>query len=316
VPLNSLRRAWDRFWFERIDPHSAGVFRIFLGATLVVYYLALFPNWDRYYAADGLLSLDLLDPERSYRPWWSVFTWTEGLVPAGALWWVVFAAAVLFTLGLATRLCTVVLFVIHNSMAHTNSLMLAGDDLVFRMLLFFGCFAPLDRSLSLDAWLRARRRAGSAAGADEWPTAWAVRLMQVNIALVYLCSLPRKLVNAPWQDGTAIYWSLVNPTWSRWPWPGAFTGFPGEMLSAALTYGTLAVEAAFPVLVWFPRTRVYVLVAGAAMHLFIAAFIRNVEFFSLAMVCSYWLFVPGEVTRGWVDWLTGRAGSGRGTDAG
>jgi hypothetical protein len=54
---------------------------------------------------------------------------------------------------------------------------------------------------------------------------------------------------------------------------------------------------AFPILVWFKRTRLYAVAATAALHLGIAVRLQNVTFFTLSMVCSFWLFVPGETTR-------------------
>lgn len=311
--MNSLRQAWDRLWFSRFDPLSAGVFRVCLGGLLVAYYAALFPNWERFYAADGIQSLDVTDPGRSHRPLLSVFTWTEGVVPVQVFWWVGVVAAVGFTLGWRTRLWTAVLFVLHSSMMMTNRWLIVGDDIVCRMLLFLGLFAPLGDRLSLDAWLKARRDGGQGRSDEAtWLTVWAVRLMQINIAFVYLFSVPHKLVRNPdWLDGTALYWTLLSGTWSRWPWPEALYGTKGEVFSALATFGTLLVEGTFPLLVWFRRTRLYVLGAATALHLGAAIFLQNLTFFQLAMICSFWLFVPAEVTRRWGNGLARLAGRGQ-----
>jgi hypothetical protein len=78
-------------------------------------------------------------------------------------------------------------------------------------------------------------------------------------------------------------------------------GVPGDARRGAQCrchlYGTLLGEAAFPLVVWFRPLRLYVLAAVAALHLGIALFMQNLVFFSLAMVCSFWLFVPPETTR-------------------
>ena len=287
-------RAWDRLWFGRIDPTSVGVFRICLGTLLTGFYLANCLNWERYYAANGVTSLDVLDPARG-RDWWNLFGWAEGVVPVGNFWWLGLACAVCFTLGLGTRFSTVVLFLLQASMIHANRMVANGEDLVFRMLLFYGMFAPLGAALSLDNLL-ARRPAGAAAGpGDARPLVWAVRLMQINIALVYAISLPNKLADdVCWWDGTALYWVMINRTWCRSPgWP-IFYHWP---VTALASYGTVLVEGSFPILVWFRRTRLYAVVAVAALHLGIAVMLQNVTFFTLSMACSFWLFVPGETTR-------------------
>jgi hypothetical protein len=299
--MNPLRQAWDRLWFSRLDPLSVGAFRISLGVLLLVYYVALWPNWQRYYAADGMISLDAVNPTRAGRPLLSVFTWTEDVVPAGVFWWVGAIAAVSFTLGLRTRFCNFVLFVMQTSLMRTNELTIIGEDSVSRMLLFLGLFAPLGDRLSLDAWLKARRE-GAKAPADEstWPAVWAVRLMQINIAAVYAFSVPRKLAEGPdWGNGSFIYWAMLNERWSRWPWPQLFYGTRGEVLSFLATFGTLVIEGGFPIFVWFRPLRMYVLGAAAALHLGVALCLQGVTFFQFAMISSFWLFVPPEVTRRW-----------------
>lgn len=294
--MKAVLAAWDRFWFSRFDPLSVSVFRICLGLLLLAFYLANGPNWERFYAADGALSLDVLDPSKARQSWWSLFYWTEGLLPVRAWWWVGLAAAAGFTVGWWTRLCTVLLFAIQTSMSHTNWTAISGEDIVFRLLLFGSCFAPLSWTLSLDSWLRQRR--GRAPAHPDGPLIWPVRLLEINVALIYALSVANKLADdIAWQDGTAIYWAVLDSSWSRWPWPELFAGPAGEILSAVATYGTLLIEGAFPLLVWFRRTRLWIILPLAALHLGIAVFLQNLVFFSLAMICSFWLFLPAETTR-------------------
>ncbi len=296
--LGFIRDGWDRIWFARFDPLSVGVFRICLGTLLVAFYAALSPVWDRYYGPDGILSLDAMDPTRSAQDWWSLFYWTEGVVPVRAYWWVGCVSAISFTVGWQTRLCTILLYAIQSSMIHTNRAVVNGEDLVFRMLLFYGCFAPLGATFSIDRWLH-RRNGGMemAPGSLTAPRIWPVRLMQINIALIYFISLPFKLVDdTAWLGGTAIYWTVTNEMWSRWPWPKLFYA---TIPTALASYGTILVEAAFPILVWFRRPKLYVLAAIGGLQVVIAIVLQNVTFFSLAMVCSFWVFVTADVTRRW-----------------
>jgi hypothetical protein len=357
--MNSLRQAWDRLWFSRLDPVSVGAFRISLGVLLLVYYIALWPNWQRYYAADGMLSLDANNPSpgathfiaqafgaqglapagaplgpmtqvvvasklatvdafalptRGRRPLLSVFTWTEGVVPIGAFWWVGAVAAVGFALGLRTRFWTAVLLIMHTSLMTTNNLTIIGEDSVSRLLLFLGLFAPLGDRLSLDAWLKARREGGKGPPDESpWPTVWAVRLMQINVAAIYAFSVPRKFTDSPdWSDGSFMYWTMLNSRWSRWPWPELFYGTRGEVLSLIATFGTLLIEGGFPIFVWFRPIRMYVLGVAAALHLGVAVCLQGVTFFQFAMICSFWLFVPAEVTRRWGHALARLMGQSKG----
>jgi hypothetical protein len=311
--MKAFWAAWDRAWFRPFDPVSVSVFRICFGLLLLAFLTDHATNWERNYASDGIRSLDATDPTRAHESRLSVFFWTEGKVPVRVFWWAGILGAACFTVGLGTRPATVLLFVLITSMSHANKYLISGEDIVFRMLLFLGCFAPLGRALSVDALLRRRLLPNAAAQVE--PSIWAVRLMQVNIALAYALSVPRKLdSDAAWLDGTAIYWTMLNSTWSRGPWPELFQGTRGMVLSAVATYWTVISEAAFPLLVWFRPLRLYVLAAVAALHLGIALFMQNLVFFSLAMVCSFWLFVPPETTRrlgGGMARLFGRAWRGR-----
>ena len=288
---------WNSFWFERFDPLALGVFRIFLGSLIAVFYLALYPNWERFYAADGVASLNqFANPDDI----WSVFHWTESILPVGVFWWVGFGAALSFALGWKTRWSTTVLFVLESSLLNRSLPAMNGEDVAFRMLLFWGLFAPLGQSLSLDSYLRKRRGQWHR---RELPVIWAMRAMQVNFALIYAISLPYKLVDdLSWWNGDALYYVIANDMWRRWPWPEVFYGFGGA-LSKVLTYGTLLAETGFVLLVWFSRPRLYILAAVAALHVGIAILLQGATFFTLTMVSGLWLFVPAETARGWGNWL-------------
>lgn len=280
--MTRLFRAWDRFWFAPIDPLPAAVFRVTLGTLIVLDLLAAHPNWDRFYAADGMLSL--VDPTVPPVPqgWWSAFWWSEGWLPVRAYWWLGMVAALAFTLGWHTRLATILLFVVVASCVRRTPVAVNGEDLVFRMLLFYACFTDLGLTFSLDA----RRRGGLPA---TLPPRWPIRLMQVNLALIYLISQPYKLASDPaWLDGDAMYYVMVNRTWSRFPWPSLYYS---QWIAEVSTYGSLVVELALPILVWIPLFQPWVVVATAALHVVIAVELQSVAFFSLAMVAGLAVFL-------------------------
>lgn len=297
--LRRFTQAWDKIWFSRFDPVSIGVFRIFLGVLITVFYIALYPNWERFYAADGITSLN----EFSYPddPW-TLFHWTEPNLPIGVYWWLGFVAAVFFTLGWKTRLCTALLFVLESSLLNRSLTTMNGEDVLFRMLLFYGMFAPLGCRLSLDRYLKKRR--GDQETEDELPMIWAVRAMQINFVLVYAVSLGYKMVDdVVWWNGDALYLIVSDKMWNRWPWPEMFYALDG-LLSKLITYGTLLVEGAFIWLVWFDRPKLYVIGALAVLHLGIAFMLKGATFFTLSMVCGVWIFIPPEVTRNWGHWFS------------
>jgi hypothetical protein len=256
-------------------------------------FLCLYNPWNRYFALDGVLSftdksLPILKDES-----WSIFYWTRNFLPVQAIWWLGFLAAVGFTLGTMTRLSTILLLIVQSSMIQRNRWVANGEDLVFRMLLLYACFATLDNAYSLKRWLDLRRRSPSEPLPEPLTVSgWPIRLMQINIALIYVISLPNKLTDdVAWLNGHAIYLSIVSNLWSRFPWPALFYN---GLLSTLFTYGTVLTEGLFPILIWFPKTRRYALAGIASLHLGIALILKNVTFFSLAMDCGFLVFLTAD----------------------
>ena len=303
--LRAITRTWDRLWFAPVDPYSAALFRIAMGILLVAYFVANYPNWEHFFAADGVLSLNQVDPERRSVDRLSLFHWTGGVIPVGLYWWLGFFGSIAFTVGWQTRVVTVWLFLLVSSMVHRNLMIVNGEDLVFRMALLYSCFAPLGHELSLDRRRRDKKGKGTATAA-----VWPLRLLQINVALVYALSLPNKFVDDPpawlW-EGTAIYWTMTSNLWTRWPWPELFYG---GLLSKLMTYGTVLTEGLFPILVWIPRTKLFALATIVSMHLGIAVVMKNVTFFSLSMVCCMFVFLPPELARRCVGAIHARSRRG------
>jgi hypothetical protein len=219
--------------------------------------------------------------------WWSVFWMGDGIVPLHAWWAIGVLAALAFIVGWRTRIAACVLWVMTTSLIHRAPVVTNGEEVVFRMLTFWSMFAPLGAIWSLDA----RRRPAPMAAALANGT-WAVRCLQINFVLIYLISLPNKLVDDPaWIEGDAIYLSLVSNLWSRGFWPEAGYAFHG-WISKLATWGTIAVEGLAPWLVWWPRTAPLAIAALAMLHVGIAIVLNGVAFFSLSMVVGCWLFAP------------------------
>jgi hypothetical protein len=120
---------------------------------------------------------------------------------------------------------------------------------------------------------------------------WALRLMQVQLSVIYLSTVWAKTRGTTWNDGTAVSYALRVRDITRFPVPSAITN--SELLANVMTYGTLAIELALGVLVWNRKARPWVLGLGVALHLGIDYSIRA-GFFTLAMFTLYLAFVPPD----------------------
>ena len=108
---------------------------------------------------------------------------------------------------------------------------------------------------------------------------------------MYVVSFTSKLKGLTWRDGTAVSYILRILPDQRFALPAAITS--SVRWAHVFTWSTLAVEAAIPLLVWNRRTRPYVLVFGAGLHLSIDLTLRT-GFFSWIVLASYVSFVPPE----------------------
>jgi hypothetical protein len=158
----------------------------------------------------------------------------------------------------------------------------AGDTLI-RIIAFYLVLAPSGAAFSL-----ANRR--SAPGAIPERAPWALRLVQIQLSVIYLASVVEKLRGETWRDGTALLYALRLDDYERFS-AGWLTG--SAALGAMATYGTLLIELSVGLLVWNRRLRPYVLAAGVALHVGIALTMR-VGYFSAAMLVLYVAFVPPE----------------------
>ncbi|MCA9058148.1 MAG: hypothetical protein KDA85_06595, partial [Planctomycetaceae bacterium] len=295
-----------------VDARPLALFRMLSGLLCVCMFLASAPNWNRFYAADGIISLASTDLHNTrVNSNLGLFYWTEGLVPIETWWFVCVAFSVMFLVGWKTRWATVGLYVMVESLLHRNPYLANGEELVLRMCLLYMFFANLGAVWSIDALLAKRRGHVRPHLLPGWP----VRMMQINVALIYVISLPYKLAQDPgWVTGDALHWTIASDMWgpSEYPW---LTLCCGGWLRKGITFGTVLVEAFFPLCVWFRSTRRIAILTIAALHLGIAAMIPNVTYFTLSMVCTFPAFLAAEdvdlLHRLWCRFVTAIQSQGR-----
>lgn len=268
-------RGWDRFWFAPTDPLALGLVRIAVGVTMVLWTLSLLGQLGDFFTAGGVTGTVTRE-----RPWyaWTVLGAAPSPLLLGAVWLALLAAAVALALGWRTRAAAVIVLVAAVSLQRTDPYVFNSGDSLLRLLCLYLAIAPAGAALSLDA----RRRGPRAI------PAWPVRLIQLQVAVMYLAAVWAKLRGPAWRDGTATEYALRLPDLERFPLGRALDEWPA--LVPLTTYGTIAVEAALVVLIWPRRTRPFALLAGVGLHLGIELGLR-VGFFTLAVFASYLAFV-------------------------
>ncbi len=113
----------------------------------------------------------------------------------------------------------------------------------------------------------------------------------LHLCMVYLITAMHKMHSKVWFNGVAIYYtlSLERFAGSRLNPIIAENGFIVTMAS----YGTLFWEMYFPVLVWFKKLRIYLMLCGVGLHLGIYWFMM-IHDFQILFLMSYGFFFTDE----------------------
>jgi hypothetical protein len=255
--------------------------RIAFGAVAIGWTVSLLPDLYQLFGPHGVVPRQ---PHGSFQ--WGVFAiWTsERALLIG--WAVLLVCSVLLAVGWHSRLAAVGIFVLIISFEHRNPWVWNSGDAALRIEALILALSPCGAALSLDQ----RRSTGtfwSAQQRAEWP----VRLLQLQLSLIYLASVLSKLNGGAWPQGTAVSYALRLQDMLLLPTPHWLTN--SALLVNAITWGMLAVELSLAILVWHRRLRPWVLAAGVVTHTVIMVTI-TVGFFTLAMFVLYLAFVPPE----------------------
>ncbi|MEV5812409.1 HTTM domain-containing protein [Streptomyces mutabilis] len=143
----------------------------------------------------------------------------------------------------------------------------------------------------------------------------ALVVIMAEACLIYATAGWYKIQGSRWQDGTAVFYPLHLDYFSPWPALSDALSASGTMVML-ITYGTVAVQVAFPFTLFNRRVKNVLLVAMMTEHAVIAV-VLGLPFFSLAMIAADAVFLPTSFLRrlgGWAargrDRLPGRL-SGR-----
>jgi hypothetical protein len=216
---------------------------------------------------------------------WSVFALSGASWFVHLAWAVLLAGCVALAIGWRTRFAAAVVFVLVTSFQRRNGFVFNAGDGALRILAFYMLLLPAGAAVSVDA-VRARRSPW--AYPERAP--WALRLVQLQLSIVYLATVLEKLRGETWVHGTAVGYTVQIDDVARFPLP--FVG-GSPVLAGVFTYVTLMTEIAVGVGVWVPRLRRWVLLAGVGLHLGIEYSLR-VGFFTAAMLVMYLSFVPPD----------------------
>jgi hypothetical protein len=295
-----VARSWDRFWFTPAQPHTLALIRILGGGMLLythlVWTLGLGDFLGRHSWVNNSAAL-LLDKDASGTTYaWSYLWYIDSPL---LLWTVHLAALVVFfllTVGWHTRVVSILACVITLAYCHRLSGALFGLDQVNAMLATYLMLGRCGAVYSVDRLL-AVRRGETDPPAGSVGTNVAIRLIQLQMCIIYLFGGIGKMRGELWWDGSAVWFALANleyqsieMTWMvHWPW-----------LIALLTHVTVFWETFYCFLIWPKITRPICLAIAVAVHGGIALFLGMITF-GLAMIIANIAFIEPEFVRALVS---------------
>jgi hypothetical protein len=282
----NLLRRWIANSFG-IDPRSLAVFRVAVGALLLVDLAIRATDFSAMYVDGGIMPIDTVREYFGGRWCWSVH-WLSG-----AAWYQtllfslagVFAAMLL--VGFQTRIATIASWVLLMSLHRHAPLVINAGDTLLRELLFWSMFLPLGRIWSVDS-----KRTESA---DRLGTIVSMAGMGIllQVCLMYWFTAIFKFMGG-WNGGDGLESAL---RWGGYNRPFADVLLEHPTLMWALSLATVWLELLAPIVILVPMRspKLRLLVVGSfwLLHLGIEM-TMHIGLFSFISIIAWLLFLPRE----------------------
>lgn len=279
LPWPLSKMSW---WTETVRAERLAALRIGLAAVLLLDILGCYLPYLSVFLGPGSLGApDVLVERGAARYYsWSLFRWVDSASLTHVLFAVWAISAFCLLIGFFSRTSAVIAWALSLSVFHVNPFLVNSGDNARNTLLFYLMLCPCGAAWSIDAWWKRRR--GFVNG-PVFVHPWPIRLLFVQLAVLYFMTGVFKLLSPDWREGTAMHYHLANLAWTRLPYeqlPAA------HLVSLAFDWITLVWELGFPFLVFLPITRKPALWLGVLFHLGTVLFFR-IGPFPLYMLCFY-----------------------------
>ena len=279
-------RAWNRFFFATTSARPLGAIRIAFGLLALANLGLCAVDLDLWYSDAGYLRGD--EARAIAGPFiFSPLQYIQSPTAARVTFGIAGATALGLTVGWRTRLMGILFYGAMLSIHARNTISSSGADVLLMVFAFNLMISPCGAAYSVDSWL-ARRRRGTAA--EPVILAWSLRLVQIQISMVYALAAILKCGGVLWLNGSALHFVLHNSEVRRvdltfieqWP------GYP--ILICLATYSALVMEFSLAFFIWFRAARPFVLYLGFMLHLGILTTI-NIPIFGELMWAGYLAFL-------------------------
>lgn len=290
--LKNLSALWERLFFQPADLSMCGLIRIGYSLLLLINVLVLAPDLTRWFGEQGYLpfavSRAVVDPDTI-----TLFAWLPRTdIVLWSCYSVLLFQIVALLVGWFARFQALSIFIWLTSFQHRDILIWDGEDWVFRLLAFYLIFLPIGDYYSLR---RRNRKNPTQPGSTPKPV-WPLRLIQIQITVIYISCVWEKLNGSEWLDGIAVYYiSRLDDSFGRFPVPGFL--FQSLAVIKCMTWSVLVIEFLIPIGLWFKETRRAALLLAVGFHL-ATDYTMNLFLFHPIMLVGLLAFVdPAGIRR-------------------
>jgi hypothetical protein len=268
---------------ERAERLAA--FRI--GVALVLLWDILFAYWplaDAFFGLGSLGSPEIFGSAKHGWQRWSMFRGVHDpfLYRMILLSWA--SAAFCLLLGVVPRVAACWCWLCSMSVMGINYYLHNSGDNVRTISLFYLMLSPCGAVWTLPRWLRGYKPE------TVFVQAWPLRLLFVQMALIYCINGIYKLGSSQWDSGIVMHDVMANLSWTR----VSYAMIPLPLIFLKLqTWTVLIWEVSFPLLVLLRFTRTPALALGVFFHVGTAVLLQ-IGAFPLYMICLYLPLAPWE----------------------
>jgi hypothetical protein len=267
-----ILRSWDEFFFKEKPTEGIALFRIIWMGLILVYFLMDLGSIDDLYGPHGIISHNTT---RNQFPYFQVnlfnlfkqsYEVTYGIIIVYGI------SLVASILGLFTRSSLIVALICMISLHQRNIWVQGPTEFIMRMVTILLIFAPCGHSFSLDSYLS--RFFPQFKRKTMW-SVWALRLIQIQISLIYLWCFWHKL------DGN------MTPVLASFSYS---LPIDSNLIFKTLNYTSLFIGGGLAVLLWVKRWRNKMLIAGVLYHAINSLFMDSAfyDFFMMALLLNFY----------------------------
>jgi hypothetical protein len=331
-------QAWLHFWFIPVDATGLHALRLLCGLLFALWLLLLAGHQVAFFSLSGWLDV-LAYKQAAQLPggppapfgWSILYLCGTDETLVNTVYWCSIGVLLLFAAGVATRITSVLTWVIVVSFTANPVLRYDADSLLV-VLAFYLMVAyvllgqwsrslvPLERAIgSTEGGILAlfrRKPAGQAQPTPSYAANLAIRLLQVHFALIMVTAGLHKLQSSDWWSGVAFWYPMHPPLTTTFDSIKGTTLHTGQAILMALSlgaYATLAWQLCFPLFAWRRGWGRFVLLGGAALGWAGSIFIWQLPLFGpVFAIMSLAYLTPDEWHRlidqlqRWGCGLTGR----------